>query len=332
MTWFKVDDGFYDHPKVEELPNAAVGLWTKAGTWCSKHETDGVVPATRVKALKGTASQIRALIDCGLWGETTTDSGAKAYVFKDWFDYQPSREEREEERQIWREKKKRERERKLNQARTEHSSESVSGASRAQNDPEHARISHANATQNESDLNSNGAQNDSKSRLQKDDYQDESQNVPWGVTQMSPEGTSEGVTQMSGTIPDPSRPDPTSKGGYGSQPTTGSRGQDEWLAGDPLEALADATRRARQAGISETAITAGSKRFNARTGPKGPGLLRTLINEEWEAEQIKNRLDAEKQARRARIDACDLCDDNGKIMRRDGLATCTHDPAKEDAA
>lgn len=33
MTWFKVDDGFYDHPKVDQLPNAAVGLWVKCGAW-----------------------------------------------------------------------------------------------------------------------------------------------------------------------------------------------------------------------------------------------------------------------------------------------------------
>lgn len=47
MTWFKLDDGFYDHPKVADLPNAAVGLWVKAAVWCSKHLTDGVVPASR---------------------------------------------------------------------------------------------------------------------------------------------------------------------------------------------------------------------------------------------------------------------------------------------
>ena len=112
MTWFKVDDGFYDHPKVEELPNAAVGLWVKAGAWCSKHETDGVIPASRVKALKGTPSQISALIRCGLWVETESESGAKAYSFRNWLDYQPGREERREERAMWREKKRKSRRRK----------------------------------------------------------------------------------------------------------------------------------------------------------------------------------------------------------------------------
>ena len=275
MAWFKVDDGFYDHPKVEELPNAAVGLWVKAGTWCAKHETDGVIPATRVKALKGTASQIRALIECGLWGETTTNSGAKAYSFRDWFDYQPSREEREEERQLWREKKRKSRSRKLDNLRNV-------------------------------------------------------DNVPQGVTQMSPEGTNGGVTQMSGTIPDPSRPVPSINSGTASQPITGSRGPTDWPAGDPLEELAAATRRARDAGISETAIKAGYAEYDRRPHPKGPGLLRTLIDDAWDTERTNHAHDTAKQQRLQAIRDCDLCDDNGMHDTGNGLTRCNHQPHEED--
>ena len=270
MAWFKVDDGFYDHPKVEELPNAAVGLWVKAGTWCAKHETDGVIPATRVKAFKGTASQIRALIECGLWSETTTNSGAKAYSFRDWFDYQPSREEREEERALWREKKR-------------------------------------------------------KSRSQKLDKLRQQQNVPQGVPEMSPEETNEGVPEMSGTIPDPSRPDP-SLSVIGSQPTTGSRGQADWPDGDELDALGAATQRARDAGISETAIKAGTAEYQRRPHPKGPGLLRTLINDAWAAERSRAADNNARAARRATIDACDHCDDNGWVIGTNPAVKCTHQP------
>ncbi len=31
MVWFKIDDGFWSHPKVLELSDAAVALWTRAG-------------------------------------------------------------------------------------------------------------------------------------------------------------------------------------------------------------------------------------------------------------------------------------------------------------
>jgi hypothetical protein len=115
MTWMKVDDGFYDHPKVAELPNAAVGLWVKAGSWCSKHLTDGVIPASRVKALKGTSSQVRALIECGLWSEVSADraqSGTKSYAFRSWGDYQPTREQKEKERADAAERQREYRERK----------------------------------------------------------------------------------------------------------------------------------------------------------------------------------------------------------------------------
>lgn len=275
MSWFKVDDGFYDHPKVEELPNAAVGLWVKAGTWCAKHETDGVIPASRVKALKGTASQIRALIECGLWCETTTSLGAKAYSFRDWLDYQPSREEREEERASWREKKR-------------------------------------------------------KSRRQKLDNRRKIENVHRGVPEMSPEGTPEGVPEMSGTIPDPTRPDPTNSGST-SQPTTGSRGDADWLAGNStLDELAAATQRARDAGISETAITAGTREFDRRPHPKGPGLLRTLIDDAWRDEQTAARTLATIDARRSARDECERCNDQGFIKTTiDGhpaVIRCNHQP------
>src|SRR5574343_246506 len=41
MTWARLDDGFYDHPKVEATSVAAIGLWVKLLTYCCKHLTDG---------------------------------------------------------------------------------------------------------------------------------------------------------------------------------------------------------------------------------------------------------------------------------------------------
>lgn len=282
MTWFKVDDGFYDHPKVEQMPNAAVGLWVKAGTWCAKHETDGVIPASRVKALKGTASQIRALIECGLWCETTTSLGAKAYSFRDWLDYQPSREEREEERASWREKKR-------------------------------------------------------KSRRQKLDNRRKSENVHGGVPEMSPEGTPEGVPEMSGTIPDPSRPDPTYIGGTTSQPSYGGTAREAGGGGeehDPLDALAAAAQRARDAGISERAIQAGTAEYERRPHPKGPGLLRTLIDDAWREERAAARALAAIDERRNAITDCGRCNDQGFIETtidgKPAVIRCNHQPHDED--
>lgn len=112
MTWFKVDDGFYDHPKFLDVPNAAVGLWVKAGAWCGKHLTDGVIPARQVKRFKGTAAQINALLSARIWVESECESGAKAYRFHDWNEYQPTREEKAKEREDAAERQRKSRERK----------------------------------------------------------------------------------------------------------------------------------------------------------------------------------------------------------------------------
>lgn len=106
MAWFKVDDGFYDHPKIENLTMAARGLWLTAGTWCAKHLTDGVISKKRVRQLGGTPAQINGLIDAGLWIETHDDSGAECYAFHDWFDMQPSRKQVHEKREIEQQKKR----------------------------------------------------------------------------------------------------------------------------------------------------------------------------------------------------------------------------------
>lgn len=51
MVWFKVDDGFYDHPKFLDVPNAAIGLWAKAGAWCVKHDTNGYISKKQTRLL-----------------------------------------------------------------------------------------------------------------------------------------------------------------------------------------------------------------------------------------------------------------------------------------
>lgn len=126
-------------------------------------------------------------------------------------------------------------------------------------------------------------------------------------------------------LPDPSRPDP-SLSVIGSQPTTGSRGQADWPAGDELDALGAATQRARDAGISETAIKAGTAEYQRRPDPKGPGLLRTLINDAWDQERSRAADNNARAARRATIDACDRCDDNGWVIGTNPAVKCTHQP------
>jgi hypothetical protein len=89
MAWFKVDDGFYDHPKVADLPDSAVALWTRAASYCMKHLTDGAVPRRIARRFVDNFEEsTAALVKSGLWEEDGTD-----YQFHDWADYQPTREE-----------------------------------------------------------------------------------------------------------------------------------------------------------------------------------------------------------------------------------------------
>jgi len=88
VTWFKIDDSFYDHPKVFDAPDCAVALWTRAGTWSARNLTEGFVPAGMPARLCGDPdTAVRELVRRGLWIKA---SGG--YRFHDWHRYEPSKD------------------------------------------------------------------------------------------------------------------------------------------------------------------------------------------------------------------------------------------------
>lgn len=105
MAWFKVDDKFHSHPKVMELSTGAVGLWTLAGSWCADYLTDGAIKRGQIKRLGGSESEAQELVDVGLW--VATEDG---WQFRDWTDYQPTRDAIEAERDAAKDRMKRARE------------------------------------------------------------------------------------------------------------------------------------------------------------------------------------------------------------------------------
>ena len=104
MTWFRVDDGFSDHAKVHALQDSkhwkgAIALWTLAGSWCAKHEKDGLVPAATVRRLGFVAAEADALVTCGLWGKAED-----GYQFHQWQERNPLRAELDAKREQTRNK------------------------------------------------------------------------------------------------------------------------------------------------------------------------------------------------------------------------------------
>ena len=95
MTWFKLSDQFYDHPKVLQAGNAAVGLWVRCCTYSSRHLLDGRIPMATAHMF-GDRPQIDRLTASGLW--VVGDGDAGEYVVPNFLDYQPTRAEVEAER------------------------------------------------------------------------------------------------------------------------------------------------------------------------------------------------------------------------------------------
>ncbi|SUA72621.1 Uncharacterised protein [Nocardia otitidiscaviarum] len=103
MTWFKVDDGFWSHPKTVGLSDSAVALWVRAGAYSCQHLTDGVI-ATPVLRMVGEKSAAEELVAAGLWDET-----AGGYVFHDWAEYQETSEAVKDRRAAAKERQRRSR-------------------------------------------------------------------------------------------------------------------------------------------------------------------------------------------------------------------------------
>ncbi len=86
--WFKVDDGFWCHPKTLALTPHALALWVRAGSWCAQQLTDGHVPKHALAVLQGRPKDAAELVDHGLW--KPADAGG--WQFHDWHAYQWPRE------------------------------------------------------------------------------------------------------------------------------------------------------------------------------------------------------------------------------------------------
>lgn len=88
MSWVKLDDSFFSHPKVVNAGTEAIGLYVLGLTYSSHHLTDGHVPAAWVKQAVGAkvAKLTGALVEHGLW-----ELNGTGWLIHDYLIYNPNR-------------------------------------------------------------------------------------------------------------------------------------------------------------------------------------------------------------------------------------------------
>jgi hypothetical protein len=97
MPWGRVDDDFYDHPKVlalgrQRLP--CIGLYFLAISWSNRYLTDGKLDLNRIRTLGGSCALAERLVEAGLF-----DHEGEGYAIHDFLSRNKSRDQVEIERE-----------------------------------------------------------------------------------------------------------------------------------------------------------------------------------------------------------------------------------------
>lgn len=87
MSWFKLDDSFFDNPKIIPLSDSAIVCFLKCGTYCASQLTDGFVPERRARDYAGKAKVLSELVPSLL------ESTAGGFMVHDYLKYNPKREQ-----------------------------------------------------------------------------------------------------------------------------------------------------------------------------------------------------------------------------------------------
>jgi hypothetical protein len=96
VAWVKLDDGFYDNPKILRAGLTAAGLYTAGLTYAARKLTDGFLADVAVNMLVGDSGTglPGRLIEAGLW--SAVEGG---YQIHDYLEYNPPASQVKAERQ-----------------------------------------------------------------------------------------------------------------------------------------------------------------------------------------------------------------------------------------
>lgn len=128
MTWFKIDDSMWSHPKVMLCSDAAIALWARAGSFSCDKLTDGFIHRAYLPSLRATEKAAAELVAAGLW--EPVDDG---WRFHDWADYNETGDEVEAKKAAARERMRRVR---ANNKRTKQERSPSVRANEARTEPE----------------------------------------------------------------------------------------------------------------------------------------------------------------------------------------------------
>jgi len=97
MPWSRIDDDFYDHPKIVAAGPCGIALFVCGLSYCNRYLTDGFIPAAQVKRLIDVDDPLELaehLVSVGLF--EPADGG---YQIHDYLDYNPSAAETKRQRE-----------------------------------------------------------------------------------------------------------------------------------------------------------------------------------------------------------------------------------------
>lgn len=96
MTWGRLDDQMYAHPKVRRALNiepASIALFAMAISWSAGHEQDGHVPEEAMQMLYPAAKKRKKALDVLDEVGLIQRNGDGGYVIHDYLDYNLSRDQ-----------------------------------------------------------------------------------------------------------------------------------------------------------------------------------------------------------------------------------------------
>ena len=84
MTWVRLDDGFYQHPKIVRVGVVGMALQVAALCYANHNLTDGFIPSEAVAMLvPGANGVVAKMVRVGLW-----DEAEDGYLIHDYTKYQ----------------------------------------------------------------------------------------------------------------------------------------------------------------------------------------------------------------------------------------------------